>query len=195
MWLVVGLGNPGAEFSWTPHNMGFLALDCIADRNGISITRPESESYVGLGRISGKEVVLAKPQTYMNASGRAVEKLLERYGCAPEELLVLSDEIALPWGMLRISERGSAGGHNGLKSVIGAIGDENFARVRLGVKPEYAVGDLAAYVLSRMGRAERETAIQAVTESAEAVELIMAEDLGKAMARFNRRVTPEKAPE
>jgi PTH1 family peptidyl-tRNA hydrolase len=192
MRLVVGLGNPGAEYAWTPHNMGFLALDCIAQRGGIRITRPESESYVGIGSIAGCEVALAKPQTYMNASGRAVEKLLEQYACAPEELLVLSDEIALPWGMLRISERGSAGGHNGLKSVIDAVGTENFPRVRLGVKPEYEVGDLAAYVLSRMGRADREAAVQMAFEAAEAVELILTKGLGKAMARFNRRVAPEQ---
>jgi PTH1 family peptidyl-tRNA hydrolase len=170
--------------------MGFLAVDCIASRNSIRATRPESESYVGIGSVAGREVVLAKPQTYMNASGRAVEKLLERYECAPERLLVLSDEIALPWGMLRIGERGSSGGHNGLKSVIAAVGTENFPRVRLGVKPEFEVGDLAAYVLSRMGRAERETAMQMALDAAEAVEVIVAEGLGKAMARFNRRVPP-----
>jgi PTH1 family peptidyl-tRNA hydrolase len=192
-WLIVGLGNPDAEYSWTPHNMGFLALDCIAARHGIRVTRPESESYVGIGCIAGKDVVLAKPQTYMNASGRAVEKLLERREFAPHQLLVLSDEIALPWGMLRIGERGSAGGHNGLRSVIGAVGTENFSRLRLGVMPEFVVGDLSAYVLSRMGRVERESAMQMASDAAEAVEVIMADGLGKAMARFNRKVPPEQA--
>jgi PTH1 family peptidyl-tRNA hydrolase len=191
-WLIVGLGNPDAEYAWTPHNMGFLALDCIAARHGIRVTRAEAESYVGIGSVAGREVVLAKPQTYMNASGRAVEKLVERQECAMEQLLVLSDEIALPWGMLRIGERGSAGGHNGLKSVIAAVGTENFPRLRLGVKPDYEVGDLAAYVLSRMGRAERETAMQMASDAADAVEVIVADGLGTAMARFNRRVPPEE---
>lgn len=191
MRLIVGLGNPDAEYAWTPHNMGFLALDCIAERAGIRVTRPESQSYVGLGRVAGCEAILAKPQTYMNCSGRAVKGLLARYECQPEDLVVLSDEAALPWGMLRIRPRGSAGGHNGLKSVMGELGTDGFVRVRLGVKPEYPVGDLAAYVLSRMGRAEREVAAATAVEAAEAVEFLLAEGLEKAMARFNRRAPGE----
>jgi len=191
MRLIVGLGNPDAEYAWTPHNLGFLALDCIAERSGIRVTRPESESYVGLGRVAGCEAILAKPQTYMNCSGRAVAGLLARYNCEPEDLVVLSDEAALPWGMVRIRPRGSAGGHNGLKSVIGELGTDSFVRVRLGVKPEYPVGDLAAYVLSKMGRAERETAAATAIEAAEAVEFLLTEGLEKAMARFNRRAPGE----
>jgi len=191
MRLIVGLGNPDAEYAWTPHNLGFLALDCIAERSGIRVTRPESESYVGLGRVAGCEAILAKPQTYMNCSGRAVAGLLARYNCEPEDLVVLSDEAALPWGMVRIRPRGSAGGHNGLKSVIGELGTDSFVRVRLGVKPEYPVGDLAAYVLSKMGRAERETAAATAIEAAEAVEFLLTEGLEKAMARFNLRAPGE----
>jgi peptidyl-tRNA hydrolase, PTH1 family len=191
MRLIVGLGNPDAEYAWTPHNMGFLALDCIAERAGIRVTRPESESYVGLGRIADVEVVLAKPQTFMNSSGRAVASLMSRYGSQAEELIILSDEMALPWGMLRVRPGGSAGGHNGLKSVIGAVGAMNFSRVRMGVKPDHAVGDLASYVLWRMGREEREVAARMAVEAAEAVELILREGLEKAMARYNRRVPEE----
>ena len=108
MRLIVGLGNPGPEYEWTPHNLGFLAVDALAGRAGIRVTRPEAKSLVGLGKIGGQEVVLAKPQTMMNLSGVAVRMLLERYECEPADLIVLIDEADLPWGMLRIRERGSA---------------------------------------------------------------------------------------
>lgn len=191
MRLIVGLGNPGPEYEFTPHNMGFLAVDTLGGRAGIRVTRPEAKSYVGLGTIAGNEVVLAKPQTMMNLSGTAVRLLLERYDCKAAEMIVLSDEAALPWGMLRIRERGSAGGHNGLKSVIASVGSNEFIRVRLGVKPEYPLEDMAEYVLHTMRKPEREIAAQMAADAAEAVELIVAEGVGKAMAKHNRRVEAE----
>jgi len=191
MRLIVGLGNPGPEYEFTPHNLGFLAVDALGARAGIRVTRPESKSYVGLGTIAGNEVVLAKPQTMMNLSGTAVRLLLERYDCKAAEMIVLSDEAAIPWGMLRIRERGSAGGHNGLKSVIASVGSNEFIRVRLGVKPEYPLEDMADYVLHTMRKPEREIAAQMAADAAEAVELIVAEGVGKAMARHNRRVEAE----
>ena len=192
MRLIVGLGNPGPEYEFTPHNMGFLAVDALGARAGIRVTRPEAKSYVGLGAIAGNEVVLAKPQTMMNLSGTAVRMLLERYECAAAEMIVLSDEAAIPWGMLRIRERGSAGGHNGLKSIIASVGTNEFIRVRLGVKPEYPLEDMAEYVLGTMRKPERELAAQMVVDAAEAVELIVAEGAGKAMAKFNRRVEADE---
>ena len=191
MFLVAGLGNPGEQYEFTPHNLGFLAVDALGARAGIRVTRPESNSYVGLGTIAGNEVVLAKPQTMMNLSGTAVRLLLERYDCKAAEMIVLSDEAAIPWGMLRIRERGSAGGHNGLKSVIASVGSNEFIRVRLGVKPEYPLEDMADYVLHTMRKPEREIAAQMAADAAEAVELIVAEGVGKAMARHNRRVEAE----
>ena len=190
MRLIVGLGNPGPEYEWTPHNMGFLAIDGIAERGGIRITRPEAKSYVGRGKFAGEEVILAKPQTMMNLSGVAVRMLLEKYECDPAEMIVLTDEVDLPWGMLRIRERGSAGTHNGLKSIVSALGGGEFIRVRLGIKPEKIWGELRDYVLSRLSRADREIAGQMVTETADAVELIITEGVGKAMSKFNRRVPP-----
>jgi PTH1 family peptidyl-tRNA hydrolase len=189
MRLIVGLGNPGTEHEWTPHNMGFLAVDGIAERAGIRITRPEAKSYVGRGKFAGEEVILAKPQTMMNLSGVAVRMLLEKYECDPAEMIVLTDEVDLPWGMLRIRERGSGGTHNGLKSIVSALGGE-FIRVRLGIKPEKIWGDLRDYVLSKLSRADREIAGQMVTEATDAVELIIAEGISKAMSKFNRRVPP-----
>ncbi|MGA7852962.1 MAG: aminoacyl-tRNA hydrolase [Candidatus Acidiferrales bacterium] len=192
MRLIVGLGNPGPEYEFTPHNLGFLAVDALAGRAGIRVTRPEAKSYVGLGTVAGNEVVLAKPQTMMNLSGAAVRMLLERYECKAAEMVVLSDEAMLPWGMLRIRERGSAGGHNGLKSVIASIGTNEFIRVRLGVKPEYPLEDMADYVLGTMRKPEREVAAQMTADAADAVELILSEGVGKAMSRFNRRVESEE---
>ncbi|MGA8073808.1 MAG: aminoacyl-tRNA hydrolase [Candidatus Acidiferrales bacterium] len=190
MKLIVGLGNPGAEYESTPHNLGFLAADTLAGRNGIRLTRPEAKSFLGRGEIAGHEVVIAKPQTMMNLSGVAVRDMLQRFECTPADLILLSDEVALPWGMIRINERGSAGGHNGLKSIVQAAGME-FIRVRMGVKPEHPIGDLADYVLCPMNREHREIAQQMATDAAEAVEIILGEGAAKAMAKFNRRVEPE----
>jgi PTH1 family peptidyl-tRNA hydrolase len=196
MRLIVGLGNPGANYEWTPHNLGFLALDAIAERAGIRTGRPESQAIIGFGKLAGHDVLLAKPQTYMNDSGRAVRRLLERYECDLTKMIVLSDEVALPWGMLRIRAGGSAGGHNGLRSVIAETGSDEFLRMRMGVRPAHPVGDLASYVLCTMSREKREIAGEMAAEAAEAVEFLLAEGLAHTKSRYNRRVPAEpEAPE
>jgi peptidyl-tRNA hydrolase, PTH1 family len=189
--LIVGLGNPGREYEQTPHNLGFLALDALAARGGIRITRPEAKSLVGRGELAGQAVVLAKPQTMMNLSGVAVRMLLEKYDADAAEMIALVDDVDLPWGMLRIRERGSAGTHNGMKSVVQAVGTD-FIRIRLGVGPDKVWGELRDYVLRPMGRAEREIADQMSAEAAEAVELILSDGVSKAMSKFNRRVPPSE---
>jgi PTH1 family peptidyl-tRNA hydrolase len=190
MRLVVGLGNPGPEYDWTPHNIGFHAIDAFAERTRIRVTRPECKAVIGLGMVAGEEVILAKPQTYMNLSGVSIRMLLEKYQADAAEMIVLVDEVDLPWGNLRIRERGSAGTHNGLKSIIGSVGTQEFIRVRLGVGPEKVWGALRDYVLHTMNKAERETAQELVGNAVEAVELILTEGVSKAMARFNRKVPP-----
>ncbi len=191
MRLIVGLGNPGPEYAWTPHNLGFLVVDELAERaGGIRLGRPEAKSLVGRGHLAREEVILAKPQTFMNSSGVAVRELLRRFELEPSKLIVASDDVALPWGVLRIRRRGSAGGHNGLKSVIGALGTGEFVRVRLGVQPEDPVGDLTAYVLRPMGKHELELASEMVAEAADAIEVILGQGVQEAMNRFNRRVPP-----
>jgi len=192
MWLIVGLGNPGYEYAWTPHNLGFLVVDLLAERNGIRVERPEAKSYVGLGRIGEQDVALAKPQTYMNLSGLAVRELAERYEAPAKRIAIAVDEVALPWGSVRIREKGSAGGHNGLKSVIGALGSDEFVRVRLGIQPDHPVGDLSAYVLHRMRKSELEAAAELVERAADAIECMVKEGVRKAMNQFNRR--PPEAP-
>ena len=190
MRLIVGLGNPGPEYTWTPHNLGFLGVDAVAERARIRVERPEAKSLVALGQLAGQEIALAKPHTMMNLSGLAVRDLLERFECGPEEMVVLYDDVALPWGMLRVRERGSAGSHNGLKSIIGTIGSSDFPRVRMGIQPDHPVGDLAAYVLRPMRKGDLEIAAEMAEQAAEAVELIITRGIADAMNRFNRRIAP-----
>jgi len=190
MRLIVGLGNPGPEYQWTPHNLGFLAVDEIANRNGIRVERPEAQALVGLGNLAGKDVILAKPQTYMNLSGNSVGRLMDKYELEPEDLLVMFDERDLPWGMIRIGERGSPGTHNGAKSVTSAVGTQEFARLRLGVGPDHPVGDLAAYVLRPMKKSELEVAGEMVASAGDAVELILTQGIAAAMNKFNRKAPP-----
>lgn len=190
MRLIVGLGNPGPDYEWTPHNLGFLAVDALAERAGIRVRRPEAKALIGRGQLLGHEVILAKPQTMMNLSGVAVRMLLERYECGPAGLIVLIDDVDLPWGMLRIRDRGRRSTHNGLKSIIAAIDTDEFVRIRMGVQPKQLWGDLKDYVLCTMGREERRIAQEMVIEAADAVESVLAEGVDKAMSRFNRKVPP-----
>jgi len=190
MRLIVGLGNPGPEYQWTPHNLGFLAVDELANRSSIRVERPEDQALVGLGRVAGQDMILAKPQTYMNLSGGSVRRLMARYEVQPAELLVMFDERDLPWGMIRIGERGSPGTHNGAKSVTSAVGTPEFARLRLGCGPHHAVGDLAEYVLRPMKKVQLEVAAEMVAAAGDAVELMLREGIAAAMNRYNRRVPP-----
>lgn len=192
MRLIVGLGNPGPEYAWTPHNLGFLVVDRLAERAGIRVERPEAKAYIGKGRLAGQDVVLAKPQTYMNASGMAVGELVRRLEIDPAEMIVVTDDVALPWGMLRIREHGSAGGHNGLESIISALGTDEFIRVRVGIRPEHPVRDLSAYVLMQLPKSDRQDVLEIAAEAADAVEMILADGTAKAMAKFNRRVPPDE---
>jgi len=184
-FLVVGLGNPGEEYEFTPHNLGFLAIDRLAEANAIRVTRKECDARVGSGVFRGKRVALAKPQTFMNESGRAVQGLLVRYGVEPDRLIVVVDELDLPWGTLRIKPKGSAAGHNGMKSVIAHVGTQMFPRVRMGV--DRGSGRGAGYLLSRLRRSEKQEMEEMAVRAAEAVESILAEGVEKSMAILNRR--------
>ncbi len=185
--LVAGLGNPGYEYYLTPHNLGFMAVDRIAETCGAGITRPEGQALTGRAQVGSTQVILAKPQTFMNLSGLAIGRLLEKHQVAVEDLIVLVDDADLPFGTLRIRDRGSAGGHNGLKSVIGATQSDRFARVRMGVKPDREVEDRAAYVLGRFRKAELEAVAEMVDRAAEAVIAMLREGIQTAMNRYNRR--------
>jgi peptidyl-tRNA hydrolase, PTH1 family len=192
MRLIVGLGNPGPEYQWTPHNLGFLAVDELASRASIRVERPEGKALIGLGKIAGEEVILAKPGTYMNLSGISVKELLGKYELGPEAVLVIYDERDLPWGMIRIGRRGRPGTHNGAKSVTSSLGTQEFARLRLGCGPDHPVGDLADYVLRPMKKAQLETASEMIATTGDAVEMILKEGIDAAMNKYNRR---EERPE
>jgi peptidyl-tRNA hydrolase, PTH1 family len=195
MRLIVGLGNPGPEYQWTPHNLGFLAVDEIANRHGIRVERPEAKALVGLGNVAGQDVILAKPQTYMNLSGVSVRQLMEKYEAEPDELLVLFDERDLPWGMIRIAKSGSGGTHNGAKSVVSSLGTPEFARLRLGCGPDHPVRDLAEYVLRPMKKGDLEVAAEMVATAGDAVEMILKEGIDAAMNKYNRRKPPDEEAE
>ena len=186
-WLIVGLGNPGEEFRMTPHNLGFLTVDSLALDAAIRVSRPEEESLVGRGQVSGRDVLLAKPLSYMNRSGGPVKRLLRRYGMQPDSLLVVYDELDLPWGTLRLKQKGSAAGHNGMQSVIESLGTSGFARLRIGIHPGHRVSNGARYVLRPFGREEIEEVEGIVGRAADAVRDVLAEGAEKAMARCNRR--------
>jgi PTH1 family peptidyl-tRNA hydrolase len=195
-WLVVGLGNPGERYALTPHNLGFLVADRLAARHGIRIQRKQAMALVGAGHIRGVPVVLAKPQTYMNRSGGAVKALADREQLGADRLVLIYDDLALPWKSLRIRARGSAGGHHGVESVIEELGTTAFARVRLGIHPGRPVEDGAEFVLAPFSRAQLAELDEVLDSAADAVEVLMAEGVEKAMARFNRRAQgPEKEEE
>jgi PTH1 family peptidyl-tRNA hydrolase len=186
--LIVGLGNPGEEYRLTPHNLGFMVIDRLARGCGVEVRRPEAQALTAVAEFVGARVVLAKPQTFMNLSGLAVGRLLERYELGPEALLVVVDEIELPFGMLRVRPRGSAGGHNGMKSVIGALGTDAFPRLRLGVRPEYDLEDYASYLLAPLRPRELAAVEEVLEQATDAIRVILSDGVPTAMNRFNRRV-------
>jgi peptidyl-tRNA hydrolase, PTH1 family len=194
MRLIVGLGNPDPEYQWTPHNLGFMVVDELANRNGIRVERPEGKALVGRGKIAAEEVLLAKPQTYMNLSGISVRELLAKYELDVDVLLVMWDEVQLPLGTIRIHPDGSAGSHNGAKSVISAVGTQQFARLRLGCGPEHALTSRREHVLRPMTNAELGLASDMVGEAGDAVEMILTQGLDAAMTKYNRR-KPAEPPE
>ena len=187
MFLVAGLGNPGEEYSLTPHNLGFLTVDRLAERHGIRVTRKDSKALTGLGEIDGQPVMLAKPQTFMNLSGTSLQPLMEKHSIDVGRLVVVYDELDLGWKALRIKTKGSAAGHNGMKSVIGSLGSSDIVRVRLGVHPGHPLNGGTEYLLAPMKRSQRTELDEFIDYAADAVRAIIAEGVEKAMTRYNRR--------
>ena len=191
--LIIGLGNPGKEYEGTRHNVGWEAIDLLANRHHIFVKARRNRAIVGEGTISGEKVVLARPLTFMNLSGEAVAGLARRYRINPEDITVICDDVNLDLGRLRIRASGSAGGHNGLKSIIHSLGTQDFARVRMGVgSPRH--DDMVKHVLSKFNRAERSIAKQTTDEAADAVEAILSEGIEPAMNRFNATKPVEPEP-
>lgn len=187
MRLIVGLGNPGEEYEWSRHNLGFLLIDKLAADAGTAVKRRECRSLVGAAIIEGERTRLVKPQTFMNLSGEAVAGLLARYEIADpaQALLVISDDLALPFGKIRLRARGTAGGHNGLKSIIGAIGTNDFIRLRIGIQPSHPVSDARSFVLDEFRKPQRVEVEEILARAAEAVRAVLRDGIAKAMSVYN----------
>jgi peptidyl-tRNA hydrolase, PTH1 family len=187
MHLVAGLGNPGEEYALSPHNLGFLTIDRLAERHGIRVNRKDSKALVGVGEIDGTPVMLAKPQTYMNLSGTSLAPLMEKHSIPTDRLVLVYDELDLPWLSLRIKPQGSAAGHNGMKSVIGSLGTSDLVRVRMGIHPGRQIDSGRDFVLAPIKRSQKKELEEFVDFAADAVRSIIAEGVSKAMTKFNRR--------
>ena len=184
-WLVVGLGNPGDRYERTRHNLGFMAVDVIASDEQTQVKREECRSLVGRTVIGDETVELVKPQTFMNLSGEAVSCLLKKPDRAVEKLIVISDDMALPLGKIRLRPKGTHGGQNGLRNIIDRLGTQDFIRLRIGIMPEHPVGNMKDFVLQNFAKSEQETAEEVLRASADAVRSVITEGIERAMARFN----------
>jgi len=186
--LIVGLGNPGIEYQFTPHNLGFLAVDRIAQQWGIDVRNRQCRALTARTTIGSETVVLAKPETFMNLSGLSVRDLVAEHKVSPEvDLIVLQDELDFPLGTLRLQRNRSSAGHNGIESLIGALGTQDFLRIRIGVAPDRKVEDGMSYLLSPMRKAQLKVVDGMLEAAAEAVKTILTEGEAPAMNRFNRR--------
>lgn len=186
MFLIVGLGNPGKDYTNTRHNAGFSVIEKLAEQENISVLEKKHKALCGKGYIEGRKVILAMPQTYMNLSGESIRELVDYYKInEKEELIVISDDISLEPGQLRVRKKGSAGGHNGLKNIIRLLGHDEFMRVRLGVGEKPKGYDLADYVLGHFSKEEQKKMDEAAGEAADAVRTIMRDSIDAAMNRFN----------
>ena len=187
MFLIVGLGNPGSEYEGTRHNAGFLLVDKLAADAGVTVKRRECRSLVGSVAIEGRRSKLVKPQTFMNLSGEALACLIAKDELAEvgTSLIFISDDLALPFGAIRLRRRGSAGGHNGLKSIIAALGTNEFIRLRIGIQPEHPVSDAKRFVLDEFAAAERRALKEILERSAEAVRSVLRDGIAKAMSLYN----------
>ena len=184
--LIVGLGNPGAQYEWTRHNLGFMVVDLLAREAGRDVKRAECRALVGRVEIENSPVELAKPQTYMNLSGESVACLLRKRELkAATDLVVISDDLALPFGTLRLRARGSSGGHNGLKSIIAQVGTDEFIRLRIGIQPEHPLADAKRYVLERFPQSASVEVEKVLERSTEAIRAVLRDGIDKAMATYN----------
>lgn len=184
-WLIVGLGNPGAQYENTRHNLGFMLADELARQSNVSIKRLECRALVGQTSIGNQTVELVKPQTFMNLSGESVACLLKKESRSAQNLIVVTDDLALPLGNIRLRPRGSAGGHNGLKSLIENLRTDEFIRLRIGIQPEHPISDTSRFVLDKFSKNDLETIEKVLERSAEAVRAVIEDGVEKAMAKYN----------
>lgn len=187
MKLIVGLGNPTKEYEGTRHNIGFMAIDALAEEYGIRVDTLKHKAMIGKGMIEGQKVILAKPVTYMNLSGEAVREITDYYKIPAEDVIVIFDDISLDVGMIRIRRKGSAGGHNGIKSIISHLGTMDFPRIKVGIGAKREGQDLADYVLGRFSKADREILTEALKDVKKAVSHMVWDEITEAMNAFNKK--------
>lgn len=184
MYVIVGLGNPGKKYENTRHNIGFITVDFLAEKNNISINKIKHKALVGEGQIAGKKVLLVKPQTYMNLSGNSVREIMDYYKADLDKLIVIYDDVDIPMGSLRIRKKGSAGTHNGMRSIIYDLKEDGFPRVRIGIGADKKI-PLAGYVLGGFGKEEVKVMEEAVTRAACSIECILEKGIDIAMGEYN----------
>ncbi len=186
MYIIAGLGNPGREYVGTRHNIGFEAVDTVAAKYNIAIKKAKFNALYGEGTINGEKVILVKPQTYMNLSGESIREFKAWYKAEDSEIIIIYDDVSLPTGKLRIRQKGSAGGHNGVKNIIYQLKTDVFPRIKIGVgKPENEDFDMADYVLGKFGKKEVELLVPSAVAVAEAVGVIISQGVDAAMAKYN----------
>ena len=186
MWLIVGLGNPGEKYAGTYHNVGFQVLDRIAAREGVRIRERAGQALISpQTMVAGQPAVLVAPQTFMNNSGAAMLPLFERFESGPRNVIVIYDDIALPLGKIRLRQKGSAGGHNGIKSIISAFGSDEFLRVRVGIQPERETGDVRDFVLSQVAETDLKLLDRAEDVTVKAVDILLTAGIDEAMSQYN----------
>jgi PTH1 family peptidyl-tRNA hydrolase len=192
--LIVGLGNPGPEYEFTPHNLGFLTVNLLADELKVAVRNRQCKALTARTQIGQEQVVLAKPETYMNLSGLSVQCLIEKLEISPEaDLIVIQDELDFPLGTLRVHRARSSAGHNGIESIIDSLGTKDFVRIRIGVAPEYKPRDGKEYLLSPMRTAPFKTLEPVLVDAADAAKMIVQEGAAAAMQRFNRKPDPAES--
>lgn len=184
-WLIVGLGNPGAQYELTRHNLGFMLIDRLASETNAPVKREECRAFVGRAEIENEKVELVKPQTYMNLSGESLACLLKKSGRTVKKLIVVTDDLALPLGTIRLKPKGSDGGHNGLKSIAACLRTQDYIRLRIGMQPEHPIGDTRRFVLDKFSKTDLEIVEKILDESVDAVRAVISDGIEKAMAKFN----------
>lgn len=184
-WLIVGLGNPGSEYEKTRHNLGFMVIDLLAREFNVQVKRKECRSLIGQTSLDGQTIELVKPQTFMNLSGEAISCLLAKDERRIEKSIVVLDDLAIPFGTIRLRAKGSDGGHNGLKSIATCLKTRDYIRLRIGIKPEHPISNTRRFVLERFSKRDIETVQDVLKKSVNAIRCLISEDLQKAMSQFN----------
>ena len=193
MYIIAGLGNPGAKYENTRHNVGFMAIDALAKAHGINVSKLKYKALIGDGKINGEKVILIKPQTFMNLSGTAIGEAVNFYKCEPQKLLVIYDDLDIGLGSIRIRKKGSAGTHNGMRSVVGVLGTQDFPRIRIGIG-DFGKKDIVDFVIGDFSKSEIKTIEDTLSEVTKAIECFISDGIDLSMNRYNKKMNNGEKP-